>query len=116
MEKPFKIKSFAWTREIADITERAGHAAKSDDDVLASLISLARFLEERNLVRRKLLENGKLIGGKGFELWSSDLTDQGIAVIRAGLSKWEKGGPTPTDVRPLERAYAKVTAKHSSAT
>jgi hypothetical protein len=110
MEKPFKIKSFAMSRETADIMQRAGFEAKSDELVFASLTTLAHFLEEHHLVSHKILENGKLRNGKGFELWSTDLTEQGLAVIRAGLGNWEKKGCPASDIRPLERAYKKVVS------
>lgn len=108
MEKPFKIKSFALSRETADIMQRAGFPAESDATILASLVALAHFLEEHKLTTRKLLIDGQFSDGKKFELWSTDLTQQGLAVIRAGLGNWEKKGCPATDIRPLERAYKKV--------
>jgi hypothetical protein len=85
MDKPFKIVGFASSKDIADILKRAGFGEQDDATITASLAALAHFLEEHNLVTRKLLENGKLRGGESFELWSSDLTEQGLPVIRAGL-------------------------------
>jgi len=108
MEKPFKIKSFAWSRETADIMQRAGFEIKNDDAVMASLVALAHFLEEHGLTKRKLIINGQLANSKKFELWSSDLTTVGLAVIRAGLGNWEKKGCPSGDIRPLERAYKKI--------
>lgn len=93
---------------------RAGFEAKSDEAILASFMVLVHFLEEHKLTTQKLLENGKLRGGKNFELWSSDLTEQGVAVIRAGLGNWEKKGCPADDVRPLERAYKKVVDKQKN--
>jgi hypothetical protein len=108
MEKAFKISSFVWSREVADTLQRAGFVARSDDAIMASLMALAHFLEEHGLTKRKLLENGKLAGEKKFELWSSDLTAEGLAVIRAGLGNWEKKGCPAMDIRALERAYKKI--------
>ena len=109
-EKPFKITSFAWRREIANIQESAGFKSQSDDFIAASLMALAHFIEEHKLTTQRLLENGNLKKGKDFELWSSDLTEQGLAVIRAGLGNWEKKGCPADDICPLERAYKKVMA------
>src|SRR5215472_8360914 len=111
MEKPFYIKSFRGCREIADIMHRAGFEAKSDEAIIASLVALAHFLEEQKLTTKKLLLDGELRGGKSFELWSSDLTEQGLAVIRAGLGNWEQKGCPGDDIRPLERAYKKIRNK-----
>jgi hypothetical protein len=109
--KDFKITSFAWRVEIAERLRSAGFEAQDDAAINTSLLALARFLEEHCLVKRKLMENGELIGGKKFEVRSSDLTEEGIAVIRAGLRKWEKNGCPGADIRPLERAYKKVISE-----
>jgi hypothetical protein len=109
MDKPFKIKSFAWSREVADTMARAGFPQRSDASIIAALVALVHFLEEHHLTKRKLLENGKLAGEKNFELWSTDLTHEGLAVIRAGLENWEKKGCPETDIRPLERAFKKIS-------
>ena len=108
MEKPFKIVDFASSKKISGILKRAGFDEQDDAEITASLEALAHFLEEHNLAARKLLENGKLRGGESFELWSSDLTEQGLAVIRAGLVNWQKKGSPANDIRPLERACKKV--------
>jgi len=108
MEKPFTITSFAWDIEISEKLRRAGCKAKDEAEIEASLVALARFLEERGLTTRRLLEGGKLVGGKTFELWSNDLTQDGIAVIRAGLPKWDEMGRPATDLSPLERAYNRI--------
>lgn len=113
MEKPFKITSFARRREIADIQERAGFESQSDDFITASLIALAHFLEEHHLVRRNLLESGRLVEARYFELWSVDLTEEGLAVVRKGLGNWEKKGCPANDMRPLERAYKMMIKKNS---
>jgi hypothetical protein len=83
--KDFKITSYAWRRQIAERLREAGHEAPEDSDIRATLVALAQFLEARSLTRRKLLENGTLIGEQEFALHSSDLTDQGLAVVRAGF-------------------------------
>ena len=116
MEKSFKIKSFAWSRESADIMRDAGFEPQDDDAILASLTALAHFLEEHGLAKRTFFENGKLAGEKNFELWSSDLTAEGLAVIRAGLGNWEKKGCPATNIRPLERAYKKFASESQKGT
>jgi hypothetical protein len=57
---------------------------------ITASLALARFLEEHRLVTRNLVENGGCKSGKDFELRSSDLTEQGMKVIRSGLRAWEK--------------------------
>ena len=110
MAKPFTITSFAWNHQIADKLRRAGCDAEDDAAITASLVALAQFLDAHGLTTRKLLDNGELTGGKEFALRSSDLTEQGIAVIRAGFGAWEKKGCPATDLGPLEKAYKKVAA------
>jgi hypothetical protein len=116
MDKPFKIVSFASSKKISGILERAGFEKQDDAAITASLAALAHFLEEHGLVTQKLLENGKLRGGESFELSSSDLTEQGLAVIRAGLVNWQKKGRPANDIRSLERAYKKVADKQKHKT
>lgn len=116
MDKPFKIVGFASSKEIAGILKRAGFDEQDDATITASLVALVHFLEEHNLVTQKLLENGKLRGGQSFELWSSDLTERGLAVIRAGLVNWQKKGSPANDIRSLERAYKKVADKQKHET
>jgi len=111
VEKPFKITGFASSKKISDILNRAGFEGQDDAAIAASLVALAHFLEEHKLTTRELLVDGKLRGGKSFELWSSDLTQQGLAVIRAGLENWEKRGSPANDIHPLERAYKKLIGK-----
>jgi hypothetical protein len=105
MEKPFTIASFAWNKQIADNLRLAGCDAEDEAEITASLVALCTFLESHRLATRRLLDNGELIGGREFALRSSDLTDQGLAVIRAGFGAWESKGCPATDLRPLERAY-----------
>jgi hypothetical protein len=109
MEEPFTITSFAWRQEIADKLRRAGFDAPDEIAITATLVRLAQFLEAHGLTTRKLLKEDRLIGDRDFVLRSSDLTEQGIAVIRAGFGAWEKKGCPATDLRPLEKGLKKVT-------
>jgi hypothetical protein len=111
MEKTFTITSFAWNKKIADNLRQAGHRAEDDATIFASLVALARFLEEHQLNKNTLLENGQLIGGKDFALRSSDLTATGLAVIRGGFGAWEKKGCPANDLKPLEKAFQKLKSK-----
>jgi hypothetical protein len=112
MAEPFTITSFASSKEVEENLRRAGVEAQDEKEIVASLVALARFLEDRGLARRKLQANGALVGGKAFALRSSDLTEDGLAVIRAGFGAWEAKGCPGSDLRPLERAYKKVIAKN----
>jgi hypothetical protein len=108
MEKPFKITSFKGRQEISETLRKAGCKADDDSIIMTSLFALAGFLEEHCLTTRKLLEKGELVGGKEFALRSSDLTTQGLAVLRAGFGAWEAKGYPATNLKPLEKAYKKV--------
>jgi hypothetical protein len=108
MEKPFTITSFAWRQEIEDKMRQAGCAAEDSETINASLVALAQFLERHNLTTRKLLEGGELIFGREFALRSPDLTEKGMAVLRAGYQAWASKGYPAADLRPLEKAYQKL--------
>ena len=88
----------------------AKFVAEDSATIMASLVALAQFLEAHSLTTRRLLERGELIGGREFVLRSPDLTQKGIAVIRAGFGAWEKKGCPARDLRPLERAYKKIVS------
>jgi hypothetical protein len=107
----FTITSYAWRKQIADRLREAGHDAPDETEILASLTALARFLEDRALATRALLQDGTLVGQRDFSLRSSDVTEEGLAVIRASFPAWEKKGCPAADLGPLERALRKIRLK-----
>jgi hypothetical protein len=108
VKKPFTIISFALRREVEENLRRAGYEADDDAKIHDSLLALAQFLEKHDLCARMLLKDGRLIDGQAFVLRSCDLTDEGVAVIRAGFGAWEEKGYPASNLGPLERAYKKV--------
>jgi hypothetical protein len=112
--KDFTITSFPWRREIAERLRSAGHTAPDDPAILDTLTALARFLESHNLVTRPILFDGILRDGRQFTLRSSDLNEQGLAVIRAGFGKWENQGCPADNLQPLETALARIVKQAGS--
>lgn len=71
---------------------------------------LAEFLDSNGLSAAPLLPEGRL-PDRAFAVRSSDLTPEGLAVMRAGYDRWLKAldrGTSPSDSRILQRALAKV--------
>ena len=65
------------------------------------------------------MKTGYLLGGlqpptgtvdRSFALKSTDLTPEGLAVLRKGWEKWHRQAKTPEDVRPWEKALLSVRA------
>jgi len=71
---------------------------------------LANFLETKCLTKRKLLPDDESIGDS-LEIWSSDLTDEGIKLMQNGVKNWYRGhdrGKPISDVSSLEKALLKI--------
>jgi len=107
-QKDFTITSFQWRKEIRDSFQQAGCVTEDDASIYQSLLELAQFLQDNNLLTRTIVRNGKLIAGTSFELRSSDLTKVGLEVIRSGFGKWEKMGCPAGNLKPLKSALAQV--------
>ena len=108
--KAFTITSFAWRKDTEERLRRGGydeHEIQSDNVILEALSEVARFLDENKLSTRKLTGPAGTVG-PDFVLSSDDVTELGMAVIRAGFGKWEKKGGYPRDVVVLEKALAKL--------
>ena len=73
-------------------------------------IALHRFLVGHNLLHEPLLSENETITDS-FELWKSDLTDEGYALISAGYMKWLRGidrGKNVEDVTILQKTLDNI--------
>jgi hypothetical protein len=102
-DKPFTITSFEWDKDIEDRLARGGEDFESEEVILRKLSALARFLDENGLSTRRLTAPDGSVD-RNFVLRSTDLTPDGLQLIRKGYENWERRAKTPEDVRPLEKA------------
>ena len=109
-DKPFTITSFDWRKDIEDRLAAAGDDFDSEDVILRKLSALARFFDENGLAARRLTAADGTVD-RNFVLKSTDLTPEGLAVLRKGYEKWHRQGNTPEDVRPWEKALRSVRAE-----
>lgn len=95
----------------ADIARRlrdAGETVESEEDIRLQLSTLAAFLEQHGLTTRDLTDSDGHVGEE-FVLRSSDLTQEGLALIRRGYEKWyRRAAKSPRDVSALEKALKEV--------
>ncbi|RHW16242.1 hypothetical protein D1610_16775 [Sphingomonas gilva] len=71
---------------------------------------LAKFLQDNALLKRNLMSAIEDITDD-FEVSSDDLTEDGLAMMKAGYEKWlgkVDNGMSPEDVTLLEKALKKV--------
>lgn len=103
MTNPFVVFKVSWLTQAPGLeTER--------DVTIQQFYQVTKFLQENGLVRRQLMQSIDDITDD-FALSSEDLTDNGLAVMRAAYHKWlEKvdNGMSPEDVSLLEKALKKV--------
>lgn len=74
---------------------------------------LVKFLQDKGLVRRELARSIEDITEE-FSLYSSDLTDDGLKLLRTAYSKWLRRidrGMSPSDTTLLERELSKMSGK-----
>ena len=108
-EKPFTIESFEMDKAIEDRSAAAGEQFDSEEVILRKLSALARFFEENGLTTRRLTAADGTVD-RSFILKSTDLTSEGLAVLRKGWEKWHRQAKTPEDVRPWEKALQFIRA------
>lgn len=103
MPDPFIFFKVSW------LTQAPG--LESEPDVtIQQFYQVTKFLQDHSLVHRQLMQSIDDITDD-FTLSSDDLTDEGLAVMRAAYHKWlEKvdNGMSPEDVSLLEKALRKV--------
>jgi len=108
-DKPFFITSFESDKLIEDRLAAGGEKYHSEEIILRNLSTLARFFDENGLSTRKLAGADGSVD-RNFVLESTDLTPEGLAVLRKGYEKWHRQAKTPEDVRPWEKALRSVRA------
>jgi hypothetical protein len=105
MNKSFVICQVSW------LTQTPGMEGERDS-IVRDFYFLTKFLQDNGLVRRPLMHTINDITDE-FAISSGDLTDDGLAVMKAAYEKWvEKidNGMPPEDVTLLEKALKKVRA------
>jgi hypothetical protein len=105
--KPFTITSFEWRKDIEDRLAAGGEEFDSEEVILRKLSTLARFLDENALSTRRLTTADGSVD-RSFVLRSTDITPEGLQLIRKGYENWERQAKTPEDVRPLEKALRSI--------
>jgi hypothetical protein len=108
-EKTFFITSFDSKQLIEDRLAAGGEEFDSEKIILRKLSALARFFDENGLTTRRLTAADGTVA-RSFELISTDLTSEGLAVLRKGYEKWHRQAKTPEDARPWEKALRSVRA------
>jgi hypothetical protein len=106
MSEGWKITSYEWQMEIADRYQSAGIPFDSIETIKTRLFTLASFLQDNGLSKRKLMEDKGQIG-PGYSIHSSDLTEEGVKLIRACHTKWATKA-RPGDTTILKKALDKI--------
>jgi hypothetical protein len=103
MSQPFIVFKVSW------LTQTPGEE-RFRDEIVQQFYQVTKFLQDNGLVHRQLMQSiGDLTDD--FELSSADLTDDGLAVMRAAYHKWltkVDNGMSPEDWSLLEKALKKV--------
>lgn len=103
MSDPFLVFKVSW------LTQRPSEEHRRDQ-IVVHFYQITKFLQDNGLVRHPLMHSIADITDD-FELSSSDLTDEGLTVMRAAYHKWltkVDNGMSPEDWSLLERALKKV--------
>jgi hypothetical protein len=103
MSQPFTITKVSW------LTQTKG-LESSRDSIIKDHFFLVKFLQDNHLVSRTLMQSIEDITDD-FALSSTDLTDDGLAVMKAAYQKWltkVDDGMSPEDVSILEKALKKI--------
>lgn len=106
VDKPFVICQVSW------LTNTPGMEGERDS-IVRDFFYLTTFLQNNGLVRRPIMQSIDDITDD-FSISSEDLTDDGLAVMKAAYDNWVQkidNGMSSEDVTLLERALNKVRAK-----
>ena len=97
MVNDFTVDKVGWHTNVDGNTE-------SRDHIIVRFWTLTNFLQENNLTLRKLARSIKDIDDE-YCIKASDLTEDGLTVLKASYDKWlkklDKGGD-PTDTKILD--------------
>ncbi|KRA62109.1 hypothetical protein ASD89_23755 [Caulobacter sp. Root656] len=103
MSDPFIVFKVAW------LTKTPGEEHRRSE-IIDHFYCIIKFLQDNSLVVRQLITSKDELTDD-FALSSSDLTEDGLALMRAAYHKWlakvDKGMP-PQDVTLLEKALKKI--------
>lgn len=102
-EKQFTIFKVSW------LTQAPGNEDLREE-IVEHTYRIVKFLQDNSLVLHRLMENRGDITDE-FSLTSDDLTAEGLAVMKAGYSRWLREvdkGMDPADVSILEAALARI--------
>jgi len=103
--KDFTITKVSWH------TKQEGAIRNSHKEIANYFFALINFLQKNSLTTRHLASSESEIG-EDFEIRASDLTEEGLKLIKAGMAKWLKrfnGRPMKqSDMVVLEKALQKV--------
>ncbi len=103
MGNPFIIDQVSWHTNTPGNTEKREHIARR-------FCVVANFLDANDLSLRKLGRQESDVTDS-FNFSSEDLTEEGLAVMRAAYDKWLQkvdNGMAPEDVSLLTRALNRV--------
>ena len=101
------ITSFQWKKQIADRYRAAGIAFDSEDTIYEKLYNLAEFLQRNQLTKQPLIKSKSQLG-ENFSIRASELTDEGVKLIRACHTKWVTKAKAPHDMTIMEQALRKL--------
>jgi hypothetical protein len=102
-QESFTIDKVVWHTSTPGNTETREH-------IWRRFFTITLFLQDNGLVVRRLLNSEDEIT-EDFQIHSSDLTEVGMAFMRAAYDKWLKRldkGADPTDLSLLEKYFRKV--------
>ena len=103
MTDPFIVFKVSW------LTQTPGNEDRRDE-IVYHFYQVTKFLQENGLLVRKMITGIDDLSDD-FTLSSTDLTADGLAVMRAAYHKWlgkVDNGMPPEDVSLLEKSLKKV--------
>jgi hypothetical protein len=106
MKQDFAIDQVSWHTSTPGNTE-------SREQIIQRFFSVVTFLQANGLLCRVLAKTVSDIN-ENFAIRSTDLTDEGFAVMQAAYDKWLQkidGGMDVADVSLLEQVFNRIRAK-----
>jgi hypothetical protein len=98
----FVIDQVSWHRE---------SGSEPPEKTLVRFKAVIRFLQARGLAKTTLLKEGDE-PAEGFCIRASELTDEGLALMKAAYDPWlrevDQGKAAPDDVSLLEKRLARL--------
>lgn len=107
MNSDFTICKVGWV-----IKRLAPH--ESRDDVIEMFWVFHEFLRANGLLVRTVASSRESVDSDDFSIRASDLTEEGLALVRAAYDRWCKAldrGTPPSNVQILAKALAKMRSE-----